>query len=234
MNDLDAVMIVTCKNRLPLLQQALPTMISQSTSFTYKVAVVDYGCPQNTFEYCKKLNIDKLIAIKVLDDVGGFSHSRSRNCGVTNTNSNILIFMDSDVILHKDWLESAVKPILDNSVVCTSPKHNMPLYWKGLCAVRRDVFMNAGGFDENLSGWGYEDYDLFDRVSKIGQTCNSFGAPHINILPHSNELRFLYQDDLKDYEQSNTRNKNRVINRTHLNPNGFGKGNVIKYIGNKK
>ena len=79
----EASIVVTCKGRLHHLRRTLPSMLAQCCPFAFEVIVVDFGCPQGTFDWCRGLDVRNLVALKVLDDTDDFHLSRARNCGAS-------------------------------------------------------------------------------------------------------------------------------------------------------
>ena len=57
-----ASIITTCKGRLHHLRRTLPCMLAQGCDFAYEVVVVDFGCPQGTFDFCRGLDVRNLVA----------------------------------------------------------------------------------------------------------------------------------------------------------------------------
>ena len=234
---IDVSIITTCKGRLSFLKQTLPMMLDQITSFTYEVVVVDYGCPQNTFEWCKTLEVPNLRVIKVLDNSEIFNLSRARNCGATVCISRVLLFMDADIKLQSQWLQLSALPILSGEVSITIPWlgkgeiTNTP--WAGgekqlglgLISTYRTFYLYIRGFDEDMKGWGFEDDCFFFRVKELGKVGRSPGPPLLEIIEHSDDIRF------EHYETNNraiSHNANQLHARTRkiVNPNGFGKAKL--------
>lgn len=208
-------------------------MLDQVTSFSYEVVVVDYGCPQGTFEWCKTVEIPNLRVIKVLDNSEIFSLSRSRNCGATVCTSRVLSFIDAEVKLEPQWLQAAVAPILSGEVVGTVPwlgKDNITSTpWAGgerylglgWITTYRTFYLATRGYDEDMHGWGYEDDDFFFRISQLGKVGRSPGPPLLDIIDHDDEVRLEYYDQ-KNKAISHNTNQMHARTRKSVNPNGFG------------
>jgi glycosyltransferase involved in cell wall biosynthesis len=115
----------------------------------------------------------------------------ARNAGVAIAKGEILMFLDADVCVHQDTVSRViwnfeVDPSLDaligsyddapgssdflsqyrNLMHCYVHQHGSReacTFWTGCGAVRRDVFMASGGFDENLV---LEDIELGYRLAQ--------------------------------------------------------------------
>jgi len=121
--------------------------------------------------------------------------ARARNYGARAARGNVLIFVDSDVVVRRDTLQSLCKALEDESVdaVCgmydiqpldsdpislfknlyihhvyaTSPER-IGWFWSGCGAIRARVFTAAGGFDESFPRAAAEDIELGYRLSARG------------------------------------------------------------------
>ena len=65
-----------------------------------------------------------------------------------------------------------------------------PYFWlrfyTSFCAVRRDIFGQSGGFDENFQSWGAEDVDLGYRISQRGGI-GYLSQVHSIHIPHNRD-----------------------------------------------
>lgn len=145
-------------------------------------------------EAAMRPDLDELL---VVDGGDHGSAARARNDGAARARGDVLVFVDADVIIHPDALERvrstfAVQPQLgavfgsyDATPSCegltstfrnvlhhhvhTSSRGPAVTFWAGLGAVRREVFLAHGGFDD----WRYprpmlEDVELGLRLSAAG------------------------------------------------------------------
>ena len=233
----DVSIVTTCKGRLDFLKKTLPMMLDQVTSFSYEVVVVDYGCPQNTFEWCKTLKAPNLRVIKILDNSEVFCISRARNCGATVCTSRVLTFIDSDVKIQDQWLQSSAYPVLHGETVVTVPwlgKGDITeVPWSGgekylglgWLSTHRLFYLSVRGYDEDMKGWGYEDDDFFFRVRELGKGGHSLGPPLLEVIDHDDDIRLKYYEQ-KEKAFSHTMNQLHARTRKIVNPNGFGKARL--------
>ena len=120
----------------------------------------------------------------------------ARNQAAAATRSEVLIFIDADVVvpakaLHAMVREFAVNPTMagvfgtyDDDPGCTnffsqyknlahayvhrSADRRARSFWAGFGGMRSEVFRSVGGFDERFTRPCIEDVDLGDRVSAVG------------------------------------------------------------------
>jgi len=154
-----------------------------------EVIVVDSGSDK-TEEIARRL-IDKVYKLEKR------GISRARNFGALKSNGEVLIFLDADVIVPKDFLKKVSSTFECLEVVgatCANFPANSSIFEKifftiynlatrfclwlpptrlkiqsrgEFLAVRRKVFLRLNGFNENLSC--AEDGELSYRLSKIGK-----------------------------------------------------------------
>lgn len=133
----------------------------------------------------------------VLSTGGRCGPAKARNIGAKAAQGSILLFIDSDISVSPDTLskiadEFAADPDLDavmgsyddepaapnfvsqyrNLMHCFVHQHSnrrATTFWAGCGAIRRDVFLEFGGFDENYRSAAIEDIELGYRLSKAGR-----------------------------------------------------------------
>jgi len=227
-----ASIVVTCKGRLHHLRQTLPKMLRQNADFVFEVVVVDYGCPQGTFSWCRQFDVSSLIAVLVEQDTDLFSVSRARNVGARTAGGEVYAFVDADIELDEGWLQIAAAPILAGDAGLTRAKSRSggkSDIW-GTCCVSRELFHKVRGYDENMRGWGVEDNDLYERCRQQASE-RLFDGALLTAIPHGDDERVQYHDE-KD--RSASRQKNRAYRRQRrgpVNPNGYGLGPIKLFAG---
>jgi GT2 family glycosyltransferase len=135
---------------------------------------------------------DELVAVEEPADA---NPARARNLGAARADGDVLVFVDADVELHRDALESirsvfASDPELDavfgsyddapaapgvvsafrnllHHHVHHSARGAATTFWTGLGAVRREAFESLGGFDEGVPFM--EDVDFGMRLAAAGK-----------------------------------------------------------------
>lgn len=231
-NRLLASIVVTCKGRLHHLQRTLPSMLVQRCSFSYEVVIVDFGCPQGTFDWGRSLDIRNVAVAKVMNDTNEFQRSRSRNCGARVANGLLLAFVDADIFLDATWLETATQIMREGRIGLCTVADSFRAGWDrgGTCVVSAEVFHAVRGYDEALQGWGSEDADFCTRCA----ACTSegkFAAFLLTPIKHGHEERVRYHSD-KDIAASNSRNREYLSQRGGIvNPDGYGQGTLDIFRG---
>lgn len=167
--------------------KALPT----STRLPDEIIVVDDASTDDSQEVAFELGAQVLCQ-------GEFPHgpAKSRNSGAARARGDILIFIDADVLVHKDTLEViehyfVTHPEIDalfgsydddpshrslvslyknlqHHFVHSHSKREASTFWTGAGAIRREIFFKLGGFNESYSRPCIEDIELGLRLKNSG------------------------------------------------------------------
>lgn len=180
-------LITTCKGRLEHLRQTLPLMVRQSNS---EVIVVDYDCPQGTQAWVRAEY--PMVKVLKIEAAPVFSAAKARNRGAELARGDWLVFVDADVQLSRGLCDRIgrvlsvgryyrprlVAPDLHGTVVCS-----------------RDDFLQIGGYDEAIRGWGGEDRDLYHRLSMgLGRRVAWFPDEWLKFIEHSDAVRVAFAE----------------------------------------
>jgi glycosyltransferase involved in cell wall biosynthesis len=162
--------VIPCLNAAWALDRCLSEIAhSDYPSSRIELVVIDNGSTDQSVAISKRFT-DQII----IDPEANIS--KLRNLGARSTTGEILVFLDSDCILGKDWLPIAVRYFDDPHIgMVGSTVNNIPenfgwvsrawnahltrkngiydVHWLGsrAIAVRREAFEKAGGFDERLA-----------------------------------------------------------------------------------
>jgi len=128
----------------------------------FELIFVDNGSTDNSAEYIQNgFNRENLKVIKLQRN---FGFSRGNNIGANSSKGDIIVFVNSDVIVDKNWLIPLVAALEKSNVGLVYPDVNPP----GSCmALRRDTFLQLNGFDERYFLY-HEDTDIITRVKLAG------------------------------------------------------------------
>lgn len=98
--------IIPTYSRIKSLERVLNSLLTQTT-LPKEVLIIDDSDDDKTeklFEIIK-INFDKMnIIIKYIRNLNGRSLTRSRNIGIKNAEGDIILFLDDDVILDKNYI----------------------------------------------------------------------------------------------------------------------------------
>ncbi|WP_027357964.1 glycosyltransferase family 2 protein [Desulforegula conservatrix] len=181
----DISCIIPTKDREHLVEKAIRSVISQNTSLSIEIIMVDDGSSDSTIERISRL-FPNIIIVKTANTGPG----KARNLGVDASSSEILMFLDSDDEWLPDHAESLYKIIKSGHEFAygITLNHNevsggeflIPENGKGYrgdcfrnmarwcftvpssAAVTKKAFDSAGGFPELNRG---EDWAFFLKLS---------------------------------------------------------------------
>ena len=183
--------VIPTFNRKNILEKCLNSLEAQilpSFIEDYEVIVVDDGSTDKTVDWLNSEK-DKFPHLCLLtQDHGG--PARGRNLGVIASNGEIIIFIDSDLIVVPNFISSHVELLLNaeekyginknftyGSVINTNNfddpssedfkliDNSFAYFATGNVAIRKSLLMKVGLFDTDFTLYGWEDLELGVRLS---------------------------------------------------------------------
>ena len=185
--------VIPTYNRKPILEKCLKALEKQKLNediSNYEIIVVDDGSTDNTTSWIKN-NKDILPHVVLFEQEHG-GPALGRNLGVLKSKYEIIIFIDSDLIVLDDfiirhvgkllfsWKKQNKKCFTYGSVINTSNLKNpesesyklidtsFAYFATGNVAIGKELLLNVGLFDTSFSLYGWEDLELGERLKKIG------------------------------------------------------------------
>jgi len=162
---------IVCMNRTIHLKQTLLKNIEQNLSYNnIEFVLLDYNSTDGLESWIKNnftnyLNKGILRYFKTTKPQS-FHRSHSRNVAMKLGTGDILCNLDADNFLGEDFAFFVNYNFNFKSDIFLTSGLNNGSY--GKVCVRKNDFHKIRGYDEKMSGWGYEDNDLFYRLEKIG------------------------------------------------------------------
>ena len=145
---------------------------------------------------------------------------RARNLGASRAQGDILFFIDADVVVPPQAIEMVAsaferEPQIDalfgsyddepsepnvlsqyrnllHHYIHQHGREDASTFWAGCGAIRRDIFMSIGGFDESYTRPSIEDIELGYRLKKAGSNiklCKSLQVKHLKRWNFGSMLR---------------------------------------------
>ena len=185
--------VIPTYNRKLILEKclfALENQILNENITSYEIVIVDDGSTDGTTKWIRE-NKNKLPHVVLYEQSHG-GPALGRNLGVLKSINEIIIFIDSDIIVGNDFLITHAYKLLNywqkynrncftyGSVINTSnfdnpqkEKHKITdisfaYFATGNVAISRDLLLKVGLFDTSFSLYGWEDLELGERLRKIG------------------------------------------------------------------
>ena len=185
--------VIPTYNRKPILEKCLKALEKQKLNKNvdnYEIVVVDDGSTDNTTSWIK--NNKNILPHVVLYEQKHGGPALGRNLGVIKSRYEIIIFIDSDLIVLENFLVSHVDKLVSywkeknqkcftyGSVINTSNFNNpeseihkltdisFAYFATGNVAISKELILKVGLFDTSFSLYGWEDLELGERLKKVG------------------------------------------------------------------
>ena len=185
--------VIPTFNRKHILEKCLLALENQKLNkniANYEVIVVDDGSSDVTSSWIK--NNREILPHVILYEQEHGGPALGRNLGVIKSNYEIIIFIDSDLIVLDDFIICHVDRLLSywrnndkkcftyGSVINTSNFQNpenekyklfdtsFAYFATGNVAISKELLLKVGLFDTSFSLYGWEDLELGERLKKIG------------------------------------------------------------------
>ena len=185
--------VIPTYNRLPILQKCLAALEQQSTDdkiADYEIVLVDDGSSDRTLVWLAE-NKSNLPHLKVIEqDHQGAA--AARNLGVKNAVGETIVFIDSDLVVTKTFLQSHANALVKGAAdlksdrlftygaVINTNNFDLPTaepykltdfsaayFATGNVAIARKWLEEAGLFDTGFQLYGWEDLELGVRLKKL-------------------------------------------------------------------
>jgi len=181
--------VIPARDAASFLRRTLPALAPLAA--THEVLVVDDGSQDDTVEVAASLGARVLR----LPSPGGPAAARNAGSRAASGSPEILVFLDADVLPRADTLPRLLAAFSDPGVAATfgsyddSPPERAWIsryknlahhfvhqrsgpeastFWAGCGAIRRDVLLSVGGFDERYRHPSIEDVELGYRLRGAG------------------------------------------------------------------
>ena len=185
--------VIPTFNRKPILEKCLIALEKQKLHNlinSYEVIVVDDGSTDETGLWIEKNKNNLSHVVYFRQEHAG--PALARNLGVLKSKYEIIIFIDSDLVVMDDFIYNHVKKLSKawskrnkkcftyGSVINTSnflhPESepykltdiSFAYFATGNVAISKELLLKAGLFDTSFSLYGWEDLELGERLKKMG------------------------------------------------------------------
>ena len=186
--------VIPTYNRLPILEKCLRALESQTLHGAldgFEVVVVDDGSTDGTVDWLQQ-HREQFPHVRLIQQEHG-GPAEGRNRGVHQANGDVIVFIDSDLVVTETFLASHARALerswrhLGNrlsftygAVVNTAnfenpteERHKLrDLSWAyfatGNVAIDRGVLEASGLFDTGFRLYGWEDLELGERLRRMG------------------------------------------------------------------
>jgi cellulose synthase/poly-beta-1,6-N-acetylglucosamine synthase-like glycosyltransferase len=216
--------VVPCKGRLFQVKQTLPHMIAE-LGLEDRILVVDYSCPDHVADWVASLRHPQVDATWVEGEVFNLAHAR--NVGVRRAQTPLICSIDADNVLQPGFRNAVVSLLLDENVVLVGNLWRKDDFESGCGAhtYRKSDWTRIRGFDESLTGWGYEEDDFFKRMAMIGKIAN-YDRSLNKLMPHPDDFRVQFYEEKNKMISARSNKNATLVQGRQVNPKGFGETKI--------
>jgi GT2 family glycosyltransferase len=182
---MDLSVVMPTYNQADLLKESLRSLVDQMLSHgAYEIVVVDDGSTDHTATVLSEFGPP----VRVVRLPTNRGRSAARNAGIRAAGAPLIVLVDSDIIVRRDFLNTHLEahrrhgdgilsrgPVIDVSDVATAGNGQLPKLVSSPAylttanvALAKDALVRAGLFDEHFPGYGWEDFDLGLRLKRLG------------------------------------------------------------------
>ena len=191
-------------NRLYHLKETLLKNIEDNISYEkLEFILLDYNSSDGLEEWVKS-KLTKYIDNGILkyhrtSEPKSFHRSHSRNVALKLGSGDILCNLDADNFLGENFaFYINYNFSFNNNIFLCSGK---PDGSYGRVSVKKKDFLDIRGYDEKMSGWGYEDDDLYKRLGNLGKVKKEFFSKvFTRFIDHKIEVSFSNDKNVLDIE----------------------------------
>lgn len=215
--DVDSLisLCIPCHNRTFDLKLTLPVNLkAAAASPPVEVCVLNYNSPDDLDEYLKTVKVPDgvtLVTTKYYGEHKYWHMGHGYNLAMLSGSGEYLMLVFADVYLHENALWVIRKQLMDFDYVWMHPGR-----YQSTFIVRRDEFVDAGGFDERFITHGPVDKEIDARLVRRGGKFGLFdyrlmstiatpnavkmaAYPHrMNKTSSSRRQRWIYQESIEN------------------------------------
>lgn len=182
--------IIPTRNRGAILKDTLPFFLDQDLGGEeYEVIVVNDDSPDDTEEVLDPYRDHPRLVTWKLAREGTSAMGRARNHAIRAAKGEVLVFVDDDCFIARDFLKVHLEaqragemvvasgPIIyvhdkpqdvENEVRAWSKGHHSNPFPTCNASARRDFVLSCGLFDEEFNVYGWEDLEIWERFREAG------------------------------------------------------------------
>lgn len=195
-----------CMNRLHHLKITLPQNIKDNIDYeNIEFVVLNYNSIDGLDEWIKSEMKDFLdngiLRYYYSKEPEDFHMSHSKNVVAKLSTGDIICNIDADNFTGIGFAEYVNSSFMENKNIYLGVDKDTRRDCCGRISVERKDFYKIGGYDEKMSGYGFDDYDLCNRLQLLGRKTyfikdNKF----LQALPHTDEERTENEYNSKEIE----------------------------------
>lgn len=227
---------ITCMNRLYDLAVTLPKNIQDNSEYdNLEIVVLDYNGSDGAHKYVMNafphLIESGVLAVFRTEEPKFYSMTHSRNMAFRLASGDVVNSVDADNFVNAGFASfvNRMANFRRSKAVFTKGKRGM----HGRIGFWKKDFVDLGGYDESLRGYGHDDHDLMERAMCSGYKMMWYGGQFCDRIPTPKEKKGANMEN-KNWRM--TEDQNKEISRQNIDSGrlianvgqSWGKGVVVK------
>jgi len=198
-----------CMNRLYHLKETLPKNIEDNINYeNIEFVVLNYNSKDDLdcwmkSEMAEYINSGVVKYYRTIEP-NTFQRSHAKNVVSKQATGDIICNVDADNFIgfgFAEYINNAFN--INPSIYMAVDKKNTMRDCHGRICLLKEDFLTLEGYDESMSGYGFEDYDLWNRLELLGRK--------VHYINNTGFLNALTHDDIERLEnESNTQSIEKV------------------------
>ena len=187
--------------------------------------LLNYNSSDDLTEYVKKNIRPRCSHVKFnyIENTNAlyYDMSLTKNILGKTAGGDILCWLDADNFVYENFVEFVYESFSNDENIIMNVEFSTKT--SGMCGrlvSTKKHFIEIGGYDQDMNGWGYEELDFVNRSIKYGKRKINIPFKFLGKLNHSEEER------IKNYEDSYTQ----LLPNSHSHSQMKFKSNYDNYI----
>ena len=194
-----------CMNRLHHLRETLPKNIADNISYSnIEFIVLDYNSKDGLKDWIMT-EMSRYVQKGILkfystNEPNSFLRSHSKNVAGKQATGDIICNVDADNFIGEGFSDfiNNIFGTQKNCYLAVNRKKSNPDFYGRICLWKQD-FWKIHGYDESMVGYGFEDYDLWNRLELLGRKVIYIeDFKYLKSMKHNDEERIENESNSKD------------------------------------
>jgi predicted glycosyltransferase involved in capsule biosynthesis len=209
--------------RLEHLKITLPKNLENNSKADF--LILDYGSCEDLYAWISQYKDNPRILYYRFTLSTPFYHKcHAKNIAHRLSTHPLQVDVDADNFTGEDFDLWVMDNLTAGRVISPGydmKKRKLVMGCGGRIGINRDNFMLLTGYDERMTGWGFEDSDFINRSRFLGLEEVIIPTRFLTNLTHSDSIRYKYLKDPYYYRNRGIRNENKR-NKTTMVNDDFG------------
>lgn len=181
--------VAACKNRQETLKHVLPEW--RKVKGVQEIVIVDWSSDPPLNSIIEAQNDPRIKLIRVVDEKD-WVLSRAYNLAVNSTKFNYIIRTDCDYSLKEDILSAHDLNNTEKGFYSGNwnlARNENEVHLNGAMIFSRKKFFSVGGYDERIQTYGWDDEDLYNRLTSRNLEKLNISYNHVSHVSHGDKKR---------------------------------------------